>query len=63
MRWNSIGEEKKGRTVQFRGEGEAMGLEEGWKDRREERAIREGRGDTNEFLFHPEYNNPQKLQR
>lgn len=28
-----------------------MGLEEGWKDRREERAIREGREDKMSFFF------------
>lgn len=42
------------RGEERRGEEETMGLEEGWKEKREGRAIREGRGDKNEFLFHPE---------
>lgn len=46
--------EKRRKGKKFRGEGETMGLEEGWKEKREGRAIREGRGDKNEFLFHPE---------
>lgn len=40
--------------MQRRGEGETMGLAGSWKEKREGRAIREERGDKNEFLFHPE---------
>lgn len=65
MRWDRNGEEKKrqGREKQSRGEEETVGLVRGWNGRREGTSIREGRGDKNEFLFHPEWNNPQKLQR
>lgn len=56
-------EERQGREKLSREEGETMGLVRGWKGRREGTSIREGRGDKNEFLFHPEWNNPQKLQR
>lgn len=51
------------RKIQGRREGEKMGLEEGWKEERKERAVREGKEDKNEFLFHPEKNNPPKLYR
>lgn len=52
MRWDRNGEEKKGERGRCRGE--TMGLVQGWKGKREGRAIREGRGNRNEFLIHPE---------
>lgn len=62
MRWDSNGEKKRKRKIQRR-EGEKMGLEEDWKEKRKARAMREGKEDKNEFLFHPEKNNPPKLYR
>lgn len=44
--------ESRNREMQRRRERETMGLVQGWKKRR--RAMREGRGDKNESLFHPE---------
>lgn len=32
---------------------ETMGLEQGWKKKKESRAIREERRKKNEFIFHP----------
>lgn len=39
------------REIQRRREGEKMGLEEGWKEERKERAMREGKEEKMSFFF------------
>lgn len=57
------GEEERRKERDAEERGRRSGLGKCWEERREGRAIREARGDKNEFLFHPQLNNPSKVER